>query len=277
MKPTIHTDNYEAYLLDYLEGNLNAEEVAAVEAFLAEHEDIAAEVAEMKLYYLAPEAEEIVFTRKSSLYKKAPGGRVVPFWQQRSWQAMMAAAILIGLVVFVWMQQPSSPRPDAPLQQLANRPQVEVKVDSTAQQPDPSQPDSAAGKSTPLPQYAPVIDQPRVGQQEHMAQVERMAVPKAMQKHDIAEISLDKLPFEEKAIANYAPVQPAEWPPIEETEAPGNLWQAFLRSPVVQAFVPTSMEDQLPPPMEESLANNNTIVIEVPRKGKELIDKILNR
>ena len=35
MKTNITTDNYEAYLLDYMEGNLNADETKQLKAFVA--------------------------------------------------------------------------------------------------------------------------------------------------------------------------------------------------------------------------------------------------
>lgn len=60
----IHSDNYEVYYLDYLEGNLSESDAALLLAFLAAHPEL---VVDDELLYL-DEVNDISFPSKSSLY-----------------------------------------------------------------------------------------------------------------------------------------------------------------------------------------------------------------
>ena len=83
----IDNNNYELWLLRYAEGNLAAEERAAVEAWLADHPAAAEELA---LYNEAPRLE-----RNESIRYKAP---VRPFRPAiMRWSA--AAAVVVALMM----------------------------------------------------------------------------------------------------------------------------------------------------------------------------------
>ena len=61
MQP-IHQHNYEAYFLDFLEGNLSKAQEEELHLFLAKHPDLKVELDEMKLFYLE-EDEECSFNK----------------------------------------------------------------------------------------------------------------------------------------------------------------------------------------------------------------------
>ena len=96
MKTNITTDNYEAYLLDYMEGNLNADETKQLKAFVAtqglDWNELTA-----PLPYL--EAPQIAYEGKEKLKKKAA---VVPLYVKI---ASAAAAAGLLLTVSLWPEK----------------------------------------------------------------------------------------------------------------------------------------------------------------------------
>jgi hypothetical protein len=58
MSVQINSTNYEAFYLDYLEGNLSDEAMAAFEAFLLEHPELA--IDDLSLFTLEPQAEPVM-------------------------------------------------------------------------------------------------------------------------------------------------------------------------------------------------------------------------
>ena len=106
----ITTDNYEEYFYRYCEGELTAEERAAVEQFAAQHPELAEE---LSLYDPTLKLEEppMVYPDKESLLRReikvlpifqhTPSLRVTPF--KRGWAvAACVAAVLIGGVWLMW-------------------------------------------------------------------------------------------------------------------------------------------------------------------------------
>jgi len=69
----INRHNYEEYLLDYLEGTLNLELQAEMEAFLANNADVAEEISALAagMPVLFPD-ESVVYARKEALKKPEP-------------------------------------------------------------------------------------------------------------------------------------------------------------------------------------------------------------
>ena len=96
MNTNIPTDNYEAYLLDYMEGNLNADETKQLKAFVAaqglDWNELTA-----PLPYL--EAPHIAYEGKEKLKKKAA---VVPLYVKI---ASAAAAAGLLLTVSLWPEK----------------------------------------------------------------------------------------------------------------------------------------------------------------------------
>ena len=96
MKLNINTDNYEAYLLDYLEGNLSPEEAEQLKAFVAAQGLDWNELTE-ELPHL--EAPQIEFENQERLKKK---GALVPLYVKI---ASAAAAAGLLLTVTLWPEK----------------------------------------------------------------------------------------------------------------------------------------------------------------------------
>ena len=96
MNTNITTDNYEAYLLDYMEGNLSPDEAEQLKAFIAAQGLDWDELTE-ELPHL--EAPQITYAGKESLKKKAA---VVPLYVKI---ASAAAAAGLLLTVTLWPEK----------------------------------------------------------------------------------------------------------------------------------------------------------------------------
>ena len=96
MKTIITTDNYEAYLLDYMEGNLSPDEAEQLKAFVAAQGLDWDELTE-ELPHL--EAPQITYEGKESLKKKAT---IVPLYVKI---ASAAAAAGLLLTVSLWPEK----------------------------------------------------------------------------------------------------------------------------------------------------------------------------
>ena len=96
MKTYINTDNYEAYLLDYLEGNLSPDEAKQLKAFVAAQGLDWDELTE-ELPHL--EAPAVAYQDKESLKKKAA---VVPLYVKL---ASVAAAAGLLLTIGLWPEK----------------------------------------------------------------------------------------------------------------------------------------------------------------------------
>jgi len=91
---TINKFNYEAFALDYLEGNLTAELAAEMERFLETHPAIESELSGMMEFVILEADEAIVYEPKAALLKKE---RVV--WLNKKWiRPLLAAASIVLLL-----------------------------------------------------------------------------------------------------------------------------------------------------------------------------------
>lgn len=96
---TINKFNYEAFALDYLEGNLSPEMVEEMELFLKTHPAIESELSGMMEFVTLEADETIVYEQKESLLKPE---RI--FWLQKRWiRPLMAAASVILLLTTYFM------------------------------------------------------------------------------------------------------------------------------------------------------------------------------
>lgn len=96
MKTNITTDNYEAYLLDYLEGNLSPDEAEQLKAFVAAQGLDWDELTEALPHLEAP---QIAYEDKESLKKQ---GAVIPLYVKI---ASAAAAAGLLLTVTLWPEK----------------------------------------------------------------------------------------------------------------------------------------------------------------------------
>ncbi len=92
----IHLQNYEGYLLSYVDGELNAEESAALEQFMVQHPKVREELVIWQATRLYPDPA-LKFENKSVLYRHS-GTRVVRLRKTYWWAA---AAMVAGLLAFL--------------------------------------------------------------------------------------------------------------------------------------------------------------------------------
>lgn len=122
MKYTIN--NYEEFALDYLEGNLDAEDRQEFEAFLILNPEIKESFDEFSLVTLPSFTP--VLPDKSALYKKEPIGKMFPIYLRA-----IAAAVLV-LILFVFLINYKN---DETNNQMANNhPEYQPAVETPAQQ-----------------------------------------------------------------------------------------------------------------------------------------------
>ncbi len=104
----INMHNYEEYFVLYADGELNAEEQRAVEDFIGKYPQKQAELALLQSLKLRPDSS-IVFPGKASLYR---GGKSKPRIVAMQWSRMVAAASIIAIGLWVWMNTDKGmPRP----------------------------------------------------------------------------------------------------------------------------------------------------------------------
>ena len=77
----ISIEDYESRALDYVEGNLPADELPAFEAFLSEHPDLGREIRSMRGSVPVLPAEKWVYPDKKALLR---GGIGVSVWLNRA-------------------------------------------------------------------------------------------------------------------------------------------------------------------------------------------------
>ena len=95
---TINKFNYEAFALDYLEGNLAPEMAEEMERFLKTHPAIEAELSGMMEFVVLEPDTSIVFENKAALLKPE---KVV--WLSKKWvrPLMAAASVLLLLMTYI--------------------------------------------------------------------------------------------------------------------------------------------------------------------------------
>ncbi len=136
MKTNITIDNYEAYLLDYMEGNLSPDEAEQLKAFVAAQGMDWDELTE-ELPHL--EAPAVTYQGKESLKKK---GTIVPLYVKI---ASAAAAAGLLLTVTLWPEK-TMPR----VEPIANLKPIEVSKIKT-NEPIALLPRRATESINPLP------------------------------------------------------------------------------------------------------------------------------
>ncbi|MBR3413342.1 MAG: hypothetical protein IKG81_11710 [Bacteroidales bacterium] len=170
----ITTDNYEEYFYRYCEGELTAEERAAVEAFAAQHPDLAEE---LSLYDPALKLEEapLPYPDKERLMRHEP--KVLPLWRWAA--AACVAAVLVGGAWLLWPDGKPT-QPTGMVAQMRQPAEEATTVTPTAQpkeeqptseavpsantkpsQPDETIPPTQEEQIEALPQYeTPTYDEP---------------------------------------------------------------------------------------------------------------------
>ena len=106
MKTIITTDNYEAYLLDYMEGNLSPDEAEQLKAFVAaqglDWEELTEELPHLEAPQIAYEGKESLKQRPLSPSKGRNNTKIIPLYVKI---ASVAAAAGLLLTVSLWPEK----------------------------------------------------------------------------------------------------------------------------------------------------------------------------
>lgn len=86
--------NYESFLLDYVDNELNAQDKAALETLISQHPHIQKDLAQLQATRLNPDLT-VTFGNRDSLYR-GKRNQVRPLWW---WSA--AAAVVVGLAIWL--------------------------------------------------------------------------------------------------------------------------------------------------------------------------------
>jgi len=115
----ISLENYEQYVIDYLEGSLAPPMQVEMEVFLKEHPQIAEELQELEKLTLAI-PEEIVFLNKQTLKRTHRQAHVIAF--KPAWVTLLSTAAAAILLFFVWNPIQNSYDPISPVITEINSP-----------------------------------------------------------------------------------------------------------------------------------------------------------
>lgn len=187
---TIDNNNYELWLLRYAEGDLTAEERAAVETWLASHPDAAEELA---LYNEAPrlERDETVKYRATPLHRPKP-----------LWPAVLrfgAAAAVVLLLMLPAMRMGLMDKMETPLLVAENRPAADSQQPAMQQQP--------ALQPTPNPQPS-IPSAPSIPSIPSIASIDSIApIPSIPSSNPLPPIETDMLIAFEDDPAEAAPIE----------------------------------------------------------------------
>jgi len=94
----INEENYEGYLMRYADGELDADERAEVEQFLAAHPALRDELDELTDPSLRVTAPEVTMPHKERLLHQ-------PFWQRPAFRAAAAIVLVLGATMLIWRGQ----------------------------------------------------------------------------------------------------------------------------------------------------------------------------
>jgi hypothetical protein len=127
----INLNNYEQWLIMYVDDELNAEERAAVERFASAHPHVQQELELFQQTKLQP--EEIVFPNTESLYRKEKAVSVI---SMQWWKVAVAAVLIIsaGITLYPIFNKQSNKAitPDA----IANKEQAPAPISTTSPSKD---------------------------------------------------------------------------------------------------------------------------------------------
>lgn len=176
-------ENYEEYMVMYIDGELGKAQEQELMSFLYEHPELQQELAAFSMTKMIPD-EGDTYSRMDSLLKDEPGGgKVIAFGGWRTYRAAagIAAAILLG-VAAIWMRED-----DKDMQQVAVNATNGQHEQHIIKQPEggvQAPPVTPIAKATPVDE-APVIaatsqaSRPSIQRPAIGGEVKRVPSPKA--------------------------------------------------------------------------------------------------
>jgi hypothetical protein len=219
-------ENYEEYLVLQADGELDADGVRALEAFLQLHPELREEQAIYENLRLAPDMMQ-VFGNKESLLRKEPAGKVIAIGNWWRYGAAAGIAALVTLGIMKWSSDDTQPNVAVTdTVQTTPAPQI-AAIDSTPamQQPVAVQEDAPEEKPQVTPQKAQNVQVAEVKNKEQR-NIRRVEAAEPIQV-----ASLEKLPTTTGMKPAGTSVAIPELPQIEEP-APEPYQNALAWIPV---------------------------------------------
>ncbi|MBS1687695.1 MAG: hypothetical protein JSS96_03150 [Bacteroidetes bacterium] len=93
-------ENYEEYIISYVDGALNAAELQELEAFIAHHPELRSEMSAYENTRLMPDTS-MIYANKEALLKQAPK-RTISLGNWRSYGVAAGIIALIGTAILLW-------------------------------------------------------------------------------------------------------------------------------------------------------------------------------
>lgn len=137
--------NYERFLLNYVDNELNVSEKRELEALISQHPHIQQELSLLQAARLTPDLS-VTFGNKASLYRRRERSKVRPLWW---WSA--AAAVVVGLSVWLLPGRRSGENPQMAANQSAVKsgsPAAKQSADQQVNTSSLADAGNTAGKST---------------------------------------------------------------------------------------------------------------------------------
>ena|GEM_PF-588173 len=244
---TLTTENYETYLLSYIDGELNEKEEQALQQFLQQHPELQPALQLLQRTRLQPDPA-LRMPGKAALYRKTGSRAVIrPAWW---WGA--AAAVVAGCLV--WL---------LPLQQNTDTVQTAPVAVTT---PTPGAPaDSHAGNTVPAPSPAvpPVQDAPLAAARtpEARAREEKAAAPAASRPAPVTQAPASQ-PSATDLAAAPAPAKPRPAGSSSNAAVLAQLPQPPATSAeVVEQHLEKHLEDMMPPARQTPIRADQSPVL----------------
>ncbi len=279
----INKNNIEAWLLDYSEGQLNEQELALLEAFLEENPEYRELLSDFEPVYL-PVDEDIVFSKKEALLKPSAGGRILHF--SFVFPRLMAAAAVLAAIVLLWPQFRNNKESveiraslTSPEIHLPNTPHVANEQGIKRKEEKNKKEENTVTRETERLASREQVQETKESKKEKEREAPFTA--ERLQKDMSASIAQNPGYYHYSDIPGWygsKPVAMKDVLPVQnrETSSP-NLMQSLLRSEMARAFIPESLEENLPQAEIQNKESGPVIYLKVPPAGKKIIDKFLNR
>lgn len=280
----INKNNIEAWLLDLSEGQLNEEELALLEAYLAENPEYSKLLSDFEPFYLPK--EEIVFNKKDALLNPSPSGRVLHF--SFIFPRLMAAAVLLAAMVLLWplfQNQKLNPEIRASLTSpeihLPNSRHAAKKQLLKGQEEKNKKEENMVRHETAPLANRTMLQERKENEKSKEEAREAPFRTKQLQKERIASITQNQVYNSYSEIPGWYLTKPVAMnitlPQPNEARPSSTLMQSLLHSEVARAFIPEALEEDLPQTESGSNDGRPVIYLQVPPTGKKIIDKLLNR
>jgi anti-sigma factor RsiW len=212
---TLSERNYEGFLLEYVDKELNAEDRRKVEAFAQQHPHISRELQLLEASRLKPDLS-VKFPDKARLYRNTTRLRAIWWWAAAAAVIVGVAIVVIpprqtgiqGTEMVVHQQAPVVATPSAPVSPSSQQPAQEKQSSQVAEKPMVTTPQIASNRTVPshaVPAApAPQPVKPEIKREDHPASValNKLPQPESTTSEIVQQLKEQKEQKEQQHIVN---------------------------------------------------------------------------